>query len=157
MEDPLTLPAGHWRSCVTPRRVAVALLAAFAVLAMMLTSGQMAELRLAIPQLSEAMSWLEVLDLPFDMDHVAFFMPIAFAVRLLLARIPWWWLLLGLGVLAAGTELLQFATHGRTPKVLDARDDMVGAAIGLLLGQVLLWMVRATRSYRRLRRSKAAP
>lgn len=157
MAEPLTPPARHWLSRFAPRHVAVALLAALVVLAMLLTSRQMAELRLAVPQLSEAMSRLEVLDLPFDMDHVAFFIPIAFAMRLLLPRLPWWSLLLGLGALAAGTELLQFATTGRTPKALDARDDMVGATIGVMVGNLLLWLMRIVRSHRRQRPVKTAP
>lgn len=111
----------------------MSLLVALAVVVMMLTSGQMADLRMALPPLSNAMSRLETLPVPFDMDHVAFFAMLACAVRLLLPGVRWWWLLLGLGALAVGTEVLQFATVGRTPKVLDARDDIVGAALGLLL------------------------
>ena len=114
------------------RVAAVELLVAAVVVAMLLTSGQMSDLRRAVPPLSRAMSWLEGLPLPFDMDHVAVFAVLALVLRLLLPRVRWWWLLLGLASLAAGTELLQFLTIGRTPKLLDARDDVVGAVAGLL-------------------------
>ena len=114
------------------RVAAVVLLVAAVVVAMLLTSGQMSDLRRAVPPLSRAMSWLEGLPLPFDMDHVAVFAVLAVVLRLLLPRVRWWWLLLGLASLAAGTELLQFLTIGRTPKLLDARDDVVGAVAGLL-------------------------
>jgi hypothetical protein len=117
----------------------VALLAALAIVAMLLTSGQMSDLRVALPPLSRAMSWLEGLPVPFDMDHVAFFALVAAVLRVLLPALRWWTLLLVLAALAVGTELLQFATIGRTPKLLDARDDMIGAGIGLLLGSVPLW------------------
>jgi len=127
---------------LTPRHAAVALLAAFAVLAMLLTSGQMADLRVALPPLSNAMSWLESLPLPLDMDHVAFFAMVAIGLRLVLPTVRWGCLLLLLTLLAAGTELMQFATVGRSPKLLDARDDMIGAGIGLLVGSVPLWCAR---------------
>lgn len=108
--------------------------------AMMLTSHAMAVLRIDIPLLSESMSWLEVLNLPFDMDHVAFFAMMTIAARLLLPRLHWWWFMLAVGALAASTELIQFWIPGRTPKLLDARDDLVGGAAGLLIGALLLWL-----------------
>lgn len=124
------------------RALLVIALLAVVVVAMMLTSHAMAELRIASPRLSGAMSWLEVLDLPFDMDHVAFFAAMSCAARLLLPRMRWWWIGLAIAVLAGGTELLQFWAPGRTPRLLDARDDLVGGAIGLSIGALLLWLVR---------------
>jgi len=129
--------------------MAAALVFAAAVVAMLLTSGQMSDLRVAIPQLSAAMSWLEGLRFPFDMDHVAFFALVALFLRLVLRRVSWTWLLLGLGGLALVTELLQFWTVGRTPSLMDARDDMVGSVIGLMLGAILSWSAgQATRLLR---------
>ena len=110
------------------------------VLVMLLTSGQMAELRVALPPLSEALSWLDRVPGPFDMYHVVFFALIAAGLRVILPAVSGWALLALLGVLAVGTELLQFATVGRTPKLLDVRDDMIGAGIGLLLGSLPLWL-----------------
>jgi len=123
---------------LTPRHVAVVLLAAFAVVAMLLTSGQMADLRVALPRLGRVMNWLEFLPLPFATDHVVSFGLIASVFRMLLPRTRWWWLLLGLTGLAASTELLQFGTIGRTPKLMDMRDDIIGASFGLLLGGLAL-------------------
>lgn len=144
------LPDRVSRTALTTRLAAVALLAALAVLVMLLTSGQMANVRLALPPLSQAMNWLEFLPLPFDMDHVAFFALVACGLRVLLPGVRWWLLLLALAVLAVGTELLQFATVGRTPKLLDARDDMVGAGLGLLLGSVPLWFAGHANGLQRL-------
>ena len=124
---------------LTLRHAVVALLAMFAMLVMLLTSGQMADLRVALPPLSRVMNWLEFLPLPFDMDHVVFFALVAAAMRIVLPQVAWWRLLLVLAALAVGTELLQFGTVGRTPKLLDARDDVTGAGIGLLLGSLPLW------------------
>lgn len=100
------------------------------------------------------MSWLERLPVPLDMDHVAFFALVALVLRLLLPQTPVWRLSIVLAVLAVGTELLQFASDGRTPRVPDARDDMIGAGLGLWVAGFLLW------SWRRLAtagRSRASP
>ena len=137
---------------LTPRHVAVVLLGAGVVVAMLLSSGQMSDLRDAVPPLSRAMNWLEFLPVPFDMDHVVFFALVACALRLMLPRVHWRWLLLGIGVLAVGTELLQFASHGRTPRWQDARDDLIGGGIGLLVGAPLVWW----ESRYRLRRAASA-
>lgn len=120
--------------------VLVACAAVAVVVAMTLSAAQMSDLRLAFPPLSRAMNWLEGLGLPLDMDHVALFVLIGFAGRLLLPRVQAWQVWLGIGVLAAGTELLQFASDGRTPKLLDVRDDMIGASVGLLVGMVPAWL-----------------
>ena len=118
--------------------------------AMTLTSHQMAALRFHIPRLSDAMNWLEFLQLPFDMDHVVFFSMITFAARLVLPRLPWWWLMLAVASLAAGTELIQYWVPGRTPNLLDVRDDVIGGAFGLLSGSALQtiagWALRVRRS-----------
>ena len=145
-------PEQSARSRVTPRHAAVAMLTAGVVVAMLLSSGQMADLRTALPPLSRAMSWLEGLPVPLDMDHVAFFALVAAIMRMVLPQARWWRLLLMLGVLAAGTELLQFASDGRTPRWQDARDDLIGGGIGLLLGAPLSWLFYP----RRLRRDGKA-
>ena len=146
-------PEQSARSRVSHRHAAVALLAAFTVLVMLLSSGQMAGLRVALPPLSQAMSWLEGLPVPLDMDHVAFFAGFALAMRLLLPQLPWQRLLLVVAALAVATELLQFASDGRTPRWQDARDDLIGGGIGLLVGALLSSLF----SPRRLRhRARAA-
>ena len=120
------------------RELSAVLLLLTVLAAMLLTSGQMADIRVAFPALSSVMNWLEALDTPFDMDHVALFAVLGACLRLLLPRVSWGWLLLLLAALAASTELLQFFTVGRTPKLLDARDDMIGATLGLLAAWVPL-------------------
>lgn len=126
------------------RLVVVAGLLAVTFMAMALTSAQMSDLRGAVQPLSRAMSWLEGMDLPFDMDHVAFFGALTCLARLLLPRVRWWGIALAVVLLAGATELMQFAVPGRTPKLSDARDDLVGGGIGLLIGSVPLWLARFT-------------
>lgn len=139
MAEPLTPPASPVLGRFTLRHVVVVLIAASAMVVMLMTSRQMSDLRYAVPPLSQALSWLDRAPVPMDMYHVVLFALIALAARLLLPRLRWWWLLLGVLGLALVTELLQFWTVGREPSLVDARDDAVGAVIGLLLGSVPLW------------------
>ncbi len=129
----------------TKQMLVAAALVTVVIIAMMLSSHAMADLRMAIPPLSRMMSWLERLETPFDMDHVAFFTVVVLLARMILPRARWWWIALVVGVLAVGTELLQFWVPGRTPKLLDVRDDLLGGAIGLLVGTGLLALWRSLR------------
>ncbi len=141
---------GSFREMVSSwRLLALVVLVAAIVVAMTLSSHAMSDLRRAVPLLSRAMSWLEHFDMPFDMDHVAFFAGMTCATRLLLPRARWWWIALAAVVLAAGTEFIQFWVPGRTPKLTDARDDLIGAGLGLSLAvpMILLgsWIRRSLR------------
>lgn len=131
----MTVPPTVWRVW---RLVGVAALVAAAAVAMLMTSGQMADLRVALPPLSHLLSRLDMVPVPLDLYHVVFFALLGMALRLLLPRAHWGWLLLGLGTLAAATELLQFGTVGRTPRLVDLRDDLIGTAAGLLAGGAML-------------------
>ena len=131
-------------------QLAAASIVAVVMTAMLLTSGQMAGLRELVPPLSRALGWLDRVPGPFDMYHVVFFALAASALRIVLPEARVWRLLALLGALAVGTELLQFATVGRTPRLLDARDDMLGACIGLLLGSLPLWCRPFVRQFRQV-------
>ena len=134
-------PINPWRSGAA-QLAAVAGLVAATIAVMALSSSQIEALLRVLPPLGRAVSWMEGLHLPFDLPHVAYFSALAFALRLLLPRLRWWWILLGLGVLAGGTELMQFDVAGRTPSLGDVRDDLVGRAVGVLVAGVLSWVVR---------------
>ena len=105
---------------------------------MLLSDGQMAELRVALPRLGAAMNWLEMQDTGLDLDHVVFFALLGALLRVLLPRMGSCHLLAGLAVLAVATELLQFGAVGRTPNLLDVRDDLIGAVCGMALGALSL-------------------
>jgi len=124
----------RWLQETSARRRGVWLLLALCALVgavMMLSSNQMSALRFSAPPLSRFMSWLEGRPGPFDMDHVVFFTVVGIGLRLAFPRWSWRRLLLLLAALGAGTELMQFASHGRTPHWQDARDDVLGSMLGL--------------------------
>jgi len=125
----------HWLQRASARRGPWLLLAisAFVAVVMMLSSSQMSALRFSALPLSRLMSWLEGLPGPFDTDHVAFFALVGVGLRLAFPRWKWWLLFLLLASLGVGTELMQFASHGRTPLWEDARDDALGGALGLVV------------------------
>ncbi|MCO5054634.1 VanZ family protein [Thermomonas sp.] len=126
----------RWLRETSARRRGAWLLLALCALVgvvMMLSSGQMRALRFSAPPLSRFMSWLEGWPGPFDMDHVAFFTAVGIGLRLVFPRWPWWRSLLLLAALGAGTELMQFASQGRTPHWQDARDDVLGGMLGLAI------------------------
>lgn len=104
------------------------------IVVVMLTSSEMAEIRRDLPMLSRSMSWLERVwpDGP-DLEHVLLFAGLGFFWRLLMVRTRWWVLFLVLVALALVTEVMQYMTIGRTPRWTDARDDVFGAGIGLML------------------------
>lgn len=118
----------------------ISLLAAFVVMA--LPSGTLSWLRRTYQPLSRAMSWLEHRGAFLDLDHVAFFVLLAFAWGLLAPASRRWWMALCLPVLAVVTELMQFHVPGREPRLTDVRDDILGAAVGWALAMALLWLGR---------------
>jgi hypothetical protein len=100
----------------------------------MLSSAELAVLRLDHPWLSHFLSRLEHLwpGGP-DMDHVVLFAWLAVSWRLLMPRMRWWHIALALAMLALLTEGMQFMSDGRTPLWSDVRDNLFGTALGLLL------------------------
>lgn len=133
------------------RAFGLAALVAIVVVAMVLSAGHLAAIRVALPPLSRALSWLERVPGPFDMDHLLFFALVAAGARVLLPRMRWWWLFAGFSLLAIATELMQHLTSGRTPKLSDVRDNLAGTAVGLVLGALPLalagqarWIVRCS-------------
>lgn len=143
------------KNCASHRRwqlSGVAFLVAMTLLIMLMASERMAILLLAFPPLRQAIEWLEGWPLPLDIPHVVFFAFLGIAMRTLVPRLHWGWLLLGLGALAATTELLQFGAVGRSPRMTDIRDDLIGAGIGLLVAG---WWITSARRF--LHRRPAAP
>ena len=113
------------------------------VVVVMLTSAEMAEIRRGFPMLSRSMSRLERIwpDGP-DLEHVVLFAGLGFLWRVLMLRTRWWILFLALVALALITEVMQYMTVGRTPRWTDARDDVVGAALGMLLAMPVVVLLR---------------
>jgi VanZ family protein len=54
--------------------------------------------------------------------------------------------LAAVAVIAVASEALQWIVPGRTPRLADVRDDLIGGLAGLALGLLLRAMLRAWRS-----------
>lgn len=119
----------------------VVLLVGGVLFAMLLPMPQVDALSKAIPPLGRVLNALGKLKLPFDAVHVLFFVGVGGALRLTLPQVAWWRLLLATAILGAVSELLQVLAAGRTPSWLDARDDVLGAAMGMLIVQGLPWAI----------------
>jgi hypothetical protein len=91
--------------------------------------------------IGRAVNWVEALRPGWDTVHILLFGVLGMLARLTLPRTPWPRLLLGLTVFAATTEVLQFWAPGRTPRITDFAQDVVGAAMGVFLVLILqaLW------------------
>ncbi len=113
------------------------------MVAMLLSSQTLAWLRSDYPMLGQPLNRLEMLwpGGP-DLEHVLLFGWLAAMWRLLAPRMAWWHIALGLAMLAVLSELAQFAPLGRSPRLTDFRDDLLGIAVGLAIAGLLLCMWR---------------
>ncbi|MEO5566096.1 MAG: VanZ family protein [Luteimonas sp.] len=109
---------------------------------MALPPQTMAWMRADYRWLGRPLNWLEMLSPHIDLDHVVLFGWIGFATCLAWRGAHGWRLLPGLAGLAVASELMQFAVPGRTPRLTDARDDLLGAVVGWGLALLLVWVVR---------------
>ena len=85
--------------------------------------------------------WLE-LRTGLNIQHILVFAWIALLLRLGWPTSQWGWpwlLILGLGIFI---ELAQFLSPGRTPRLTDIRDDLLGAGIGWCVGGLVLGITR---------------
>jgi hypothetical protein len=112
----------------------------------MLSSSELALLRIDHPWLSHFLSRLERMwpGGP-DMDHVVLFGWLALSWRLLMPRMRWWWIVLALAALAMLTEAMQFMSHGRTPLWSDVGSNLIGVALGLLIAMPFALLFGAAR------------
>ena len=113
-------------------RVALALALLVVIVAVLLPNSQLAELRIASPWLSNAISRTEELWPAVDMVHVVMFSGVGLLTALAFPAVGFGRLLLVLFVLAAATEFVQIWIPGRTSSLFEVLLDVAAAAIGLL-------------------------
>ena len=90
----------------------------------------------------QSLKWLEAISTRVDLVHVILFGWVGFLLSCLWRRSPWWRIALLLVGLAVATELLQFLVPGRTPRISDLYDDLLGVAIGVVSAIPLRWFAR---------------
>lgn len=104
------------------------------VMAVLVPPSTMAWLRSDYVWFGRPLLWLDWYSTAWlDLTHVVLFAGITWCLACLWPRVAWWrfaLLMLALGVV---TEALQYGAPGRTPRLSDLLDDLVGVAAGLVL------------------------
>jgi hypothetical protein len=116
------------------------LLAVLIVLVVALPNTALAWLRSEIGWLGRGVNWVEALWPGWDTVHLLLFGVLGLLARLALPRVPLPVLLGGLTGFAAASELLQFAAPGRTPRLTDFAQDVLGAVAGVAVAAALMGM-----------------
>lgn len=123
------------------------------VVAVLVPPSTMSWLRSDYAWLGVPLLWLDWYSTAWlDLTHVALFAGITWCLACLWPRVAWWrfaLLMLALGVI---TEIVQYGVPGRTPRISDLLDDLVGVGVGLLLAFPLRRWAR-----RRAAAGEAAP
>lgn len=141
-ESPITASTRSAATLNTVRWIVCGLCVLLVVVAVLLPSEAMSWLRRDYPLINRPMSWLDHASSRFDLTHVFLFGGVGWLVSCLWPRLSWWRIALAMLGLAVGSELLQFWAPGREPRVSDAYDDLLGAAVGLTLALPFRWLLR---------------
>lgn len=112
------------------------------VTAVILPAQTLAWLRSDYRLLGQPLNWLETISPAIDLEHVLLFCGIGILLRMLRPRMPWALFAAWMAALAAGSEVVQFLVPGRTPRLIDVRDDLLGALLGSVLAIGGGWLLR---------------
>jgi VanZ family protein len=128
------------------RAAALVLTLLLVIVAVGLTPDGVRWIRTEVPLANFGMGWLELQSVGINATHVALFFAVGLvmACALLPGRRLWragLCSLVLLVVIALASEALQLGIPGRTARLVDVRDDLLGGAVGVLLGLCLrtLW------------------
>lgn len=112
---------------------------AVVVLAVGLPNTTLAWLRADYPWLGQPLNRIEHLSDTVGLVHVLMFAALAFAASLAFPRTRPLLLAAVLIAFAVLTELAQGWVPGRTPRVTDVGEDVLGVMVGLALGGCVRW------------------
>ena len=137
------------------RTASILLVVLLVVVAVGLSPDGVRWIRAEVPLARYGLGWLELKSSSLNATHVALFFLVGMVTACALLPGRQLWVaglasLLLLAVMAVASEALQLGIPGRTPRLLDIRDDRVGGGVGLCLGLLL----RAGWRWRRHRPSK---
>jgi VanZ family protein len=126
------------------------LVVALGVLAtvLLVPNTTLAWIRSESPWLSNEINQIEMIWPSADTVHILAFATLGVVARLALPNVRAGWIILGALLFSMITELLQFFVPGRTPLILDVRDNMLGLLLGLGCASFILWMCSRFKSRR---------
>lgn len=119
------------------------LMVALIVLVVALPNTTLAWMRSEIRLLGQWVNWVEGLWPGWNTVHLLLFGALGVLTRLALPRAPLAGLLAGLVVFAGASEVLQFWAPGRTPRLSDFAQDVLGAVLGVVVAMALMRMGQA--------------
>lgn len=114
------------------RAVALALSIALIVVAVLLPNTELRQLRLDYRWFDLLMGWTEMVQ-RVNVVHLVIFALLGATARLALPTVSLGRLLPVVALFAAASEWVQFWVPGRTPRLVDMAQDILGALIGVLL------------------------
>jgi hypothetical protein len=116
------------------RWLLLGLAALLPVVAVTLPPRTMAWLRSDYAWIGRPLLWLDSSSTAgIDLTHVVLFGGITGCVACLWPRVAWWRLAVLMLALGIFTEVVQYGVPGRTPRLGDVVDDVLGVGMGLLL------------------------
>jgi len=119
------------------------LMVALIVVVVALPNTTLAWMRSEIRWLGHWVNWVEALWPGWNSVHLLLFGALGVLTRLALPRAPLAGLLAGLVVFAGASEVLQFWAPGRTPRLSDFAQDVLGAMLGVVVAMALMRLGQA--------------
>jgi len=123
------------------RLVPVLLSLALLLVAVLLPNTALRQLRVDHHGFNLVMGWAEMIGPPINAVHLVIFFLLGMSIRIALPDTAPGKLMAGVGCLAAISEMVQWWVPGRTARLSDLVQDVIGALVGVLLviGVQFLW------------------
>jgi VanZ family protein len=123
--------------------VVMLLVTAGVTVSMLLSSDGVRALRRASEPISATVRWFENAAPAMNLAHVVAFGLVTLLLKWAFPRLTLPQVVMWSFAFAVVTELLQFFSPGRVPRLTDLLNDMLGIAVATAILALLAWLVRA--------------
>lgn len=123
------------------RFLPVLLSLALLLVAVLLPNTALRQMRMDHQGFNLVMGWAEMIGAPINAVHLVIFCLLGMSIRIAMPDTTPGRLLAGVGCFAALSEMVQWWVPGRTARMSDLVQDVIGALVGVLLviGVKFLW------------------